>query len=142
MAKQIISKIKESLGDKILEMEEKSFKRAYLTVDKKDIPTACKFLFEGLDARFIIASALDTRSAIEILYHFSFDRLNKIVSLRTFVDKDNIEIDSIAPIVKAAEWIEREIHELLGVNFKGHPNLVPLLMAEDWPEGKYPLRKD
>ena len=39
-----------------------------------------------------------------------------------------------------AEWIEREIWEMLGINFKGHPNLKRLLLAEDWPEDKYPLR--
>jgi len=44
--------------------------------------------------------------------------------------------------MKCAEWIEREIHEMFGVNFKGHPNLKHLLLKDDWPEGNYPLRRD
>jgi len=40
-----------------------------------------------------------------------------------------------------ALWIEREMHELLGVNFPGHPNLKKLLLPDDWPDGVYPLRK-
>ncbi|MCX6358013.1 MAG: NADH-quinone oxidoreductase subunit C, partial [Candidatus Aureabacteria bacterium] len=50
--------------------------------------------------------------------------------------------DSLAPVLKAAEWIEREIHEMLGVRFTGHPNLKRLLLADDMPEGRYPLRRD
>jgi len=142
MPKQILTKIKDSLGDKILDVQEKSFKRAYITLHKKDIPEACRFIFEVLGARFMIASGTDTREAIEILYHFSFDKLNKVVSFRTFIEKDNLSINSIAQIIKGAEWIEREIHDLLGVDFKGHPNLAPLLMSEDWPKDKHPLRKD
>jgi len=142
MAKQIVVKIKDSLGDKLLDIQEKSFKRVYLTIDKKDIIQAAQLMHEGLGSRFMIASGLDVGDGIEILYHFSFDKLNKVVSYRVVVGKDDAVIDSIASVIKGAEWIEREIHELLGVDFKGHPNLVPLLMSEDWPEGKHPLRKD
>jgi formate hydrogenlyase subunit 5 len=42
----------------------------------------------------------------------------------------------------AAEWIEREIQDLLGIRFDGHPNPKRLILADDWPEGVYPLRKD
>jgi Ni,Fe-hydrogenase III component G len=44
--------------------------------------------------------------------------------------------------VAAAEWIEREIHDILGIDFKNHPNLKRLILFDDWPEGVYPLRKD
>ncbi|MCK9615713.1 MAG: NADH-quinone oxidoreductase subunit C, partial [Candidatus Omnitrophica bacterium] len=43
---------------------------------------------------------------------------------------------------KSSDWVEREIHELLGINFKGHPNLKHLLLDDDWPKDSYPLRKD
>jgi NADH-quinone oxidoreductase subunit C len=57
-------------------------------------------------------------------------------------DRAQPEIDSITPIFPGAEWIEREMWEMLGINFSGHPNLKRLLLADDWPEGKYPLRQD
>jgi Ni,Fe-hydrogenase III component G len=44
-------------------------------------------------------------------------------------------------MIKGAEFIEREMHDLLGIDFPGHPNLVRLILPEDWPDGVYPLRR-
>jgi len=59
-----------------------------------------------------------------------------------FLKKPQAEVESIANLIKCAEWIEREIAELLGVKFNNHPNMKHLILPEDWPEGKYPLRRD
>ena len=133
--------IKEKFSDKVIKFEEKAPQRIYIEFAPEDIPAAAKFAFEDLHCRFVTASGVDTPNAIEILYHFSHDASGKMITLRTFIpDKNDPQIDSIAHIIKGTEWIEREIWELLGVNFKGHPNLKRLLLSEDWPEGKYPLR--
>lgn len=139
---EIKDNIKNKLGSKILEWKEVSPRRIYFSLDKKDIFEAVKFLFRDLGLRFAVASGIDTPQGFEILYHFSFDRSGEFYSVRVLIDdKKNPEIDSIAPLFAGAEWIEREIWEMLGINFKGHPNLKRLLLAEDWPEGDYPLRK-
>ena len=89
----------------------------------------------------MIATAQDTPQGLEILYHFSFDQTGQVISVRVLItDKKNPQIDSIAVLFKGAEWIEQEMWELLGINFIGHPNLKRLLLAEEWPEGKFPLR--
>lgn len=137
-----IQKLKEKFTDKIINWQDRSAKRIYLDVEPIDIPEICKFLFKDLRARFITASGVDKPGSIEILYHFTFDPQDLILSIRTDVAKPDVKIESITPIIKGAEWIEREIWELLGVNFKNHPNLKRLLMAEDWPEGVYPLRRE
>jgi Ni,Fe-hydrogenase III component G len=138
----ISDRIKEELGEKILEWKEPSKTRIYFSVDKKDIYSTAEILFKKLGLRFAIASGLDTPAAFEILYHFSFDKTGEIYTVRTFInDKGHPEIDSLAPLFPGAEWIEREIWEMLGIRFIGHPNLKRLLLAEDWPEGDYPLRK-
>lgn len=142
MAEGILAKIKEKFSWQILNIFEKSLRRAYIDVKPENIKQMVEFIFRRLKARFVIVSAVDTRNAIEMLYHFSFDSVGKIITLRTKIDKENPEIESITPIIKGAEWIEREIYELLGVRFKNHPNLKRLLLAEDWPEGKYPLRRE
>ena len=51
-------------------------------------------------------------------------------------------LESIAEMCPAAEWIEREIWELLGVQFEGHPDMRHLLLDDSWPEGNFPLRKE
>ena len=139
---EIIENIKVRAGKDLLDLSDRSEKRVYVTIKKEILPKIARYLFNDVRARFVIASGVDTRKAIEILYHFSIDEIGLIVSLRVILDKSNLEVESLVSIMKCAEWIEREIHELLGVNFKGHPNLKHLLLKDDWPEGNYPLRKD
>jgi len=142
MAEENLARIKDRFSTRVLKVFAKSSRRIYIDFDSKDIPEVASFLFRELGARFSTATGIDTRKNIEILYHFSFDSSGTVISLRTLVDRKNPEIESIAAIIKGAEWIEREIHELLGVNFRNHPNLKRLLLSEDWPEGKYPLRRE
>lgn len=135
-------KIKEGLQGKVIAWEEKSPRRIYFSVKKEDIRETVKFLFKDLKLRFAIASGIDTPRGFEILYHFSFDKTGEFYSVRVLIeDKNNPQIDSIATIFPGAEWIEREMWEMLGINFTGHPNLKRLLLSEDWPEGEYPLRQ-
>ena len=138
----VLKEIKDKLSKKILKVYEKSPRRIYIDLKPEDIFASASFIFKDLKARFVIASGVDTREHIEILYHFAFDKLNKIISLRTRLDRKNPEIESLTSIIRGAEWIEREIHELLGVNFRNHPNLKKLLLPDDWPKNKYPLRRD
>ena len=140
--KEVVASIKEKFGERIKKFYDKSAKRIYIDVDKKDIVDFARFVFKDLGARFNIATAADHPLDIEIMYHFDIDRLGLIVTLRTYISKKKCEIESILPIMKGAEWIEREIHELFGVEFKNHPNMKPLLLPDDWPKGKYPLRKE
>jgi NADH-quinone oxidoreductase subunit C len=139
----IKDRIKERLGGKITAWEEKSSRRIYFSVKKEDILETVNFLFKDLGLRFSIASGIDIPSGFEILYHFSLDKTGEVYSVRVFIeDKINPRIDSIATIFPGAEWIEREMWEMLGINFIGHPNLKRLLLSDDWPQGKYPLRQD
>ena len=55
--------------------------------------------------------------------------------------RNNPEFDSLTTVFRASDLIEREIHEMLGVNFAGHPGLKHLLLDHDWPKDNYPLRK-
>ena len=137
-----IEQIKEKLGSKIKKFAEYNPRRFYIDVLPTDIVETAKILFDDFSLRFIIATGIDKRDGLEILYHFSEDKTGKIVSIRVLItDKNNPEIETISKIIKGAEWIEREMWELLGINFKGHPNLKHLLLRDDWPEKNYPLRQ-
>ncbi|MFH0952804.1 MAG: NADH-quinone oxidoreductase subunit C [Verrucomicrobiota bacterium] len=139
---EIITRIRDRLGGKIVDFFEKSRKRIYLEVKPEDIPETTRLMFKDLGARFQIATGLDTPTAIEILYHWAFDRLGFVVTVRTKLGRQNPEIDSVASICIGTEWIEREMWELLGIKFRNHPDLRHLLLSDEWPEGKYPLRRD
>lgn len=137
-----VQKIREKFGDKVVELWEKSPGRVYVTVKKQDIKDIVSYLFDDLGGRLMTISALDTRPGIEILYHFSFDSQSKVVTVRTLVPVPFPEIETVSLVVPAAEYIEREMHDLFGVNFKNHPNLKRFILADDWPEGVYPYRRE
>lgn len=137
-----LSLIKEKLGAKIIKIEEKNDKRFYITIEPSDIETAARVLFDDIKLRFIIATGIDRRDGVEIIYHFSDDKNKLSVNLKVLItDKKNPEINTISHIIKGANWIEREMWEMLGVVFKGHPNMKHLLLRDDWPEGNFPLRQ-
>ena len=139
---EAVDRIKSALGERLRELQQPSAKRVYFEVDAQVIPETARLLFDDLEARLQTASGVDAPREIEILYHWAFDRLGLLVTVRTRVDRDRPQIASITPICPAAEWIEREMWELLGISFEGHPDLRHLLLLDDWPEGKHPLRRD
>lgn len=138
----ILPAIREKLGDSINEIYEKSPRRLFIEIKPERVPEASRYIFKEMGARFQIATAIDTPYAIEVLYHWAFDSYNCLVIIKVKLDRDNPEIESIAPFCPAAEWIEREMWELLGITFKNHPDMRHLLLTDDWPEGNYPLRRD
>lgn len=138
----LLKEIREKFKTDIIDFFDKSAKRGYLEIKPEALVKIASFIFKNLGARFNIASGIDTRKHLEILYHFTIEDLNLLISLRVKLNKTKPEVDSLTSVFKAADWIEREIHEMLGVNFKGHPNLKRLLLSEEWPEGLYPLRQD
>ncbi|MBN1291147.1 MAG: NADH-quinone oxidoreductase subunit C [Candidatus Latescibacteria bacterium] len=137
-----LSSIQNKFGSTLANVFQKNKRRVYITVDKKDVPAVCRFMFENLGGRLAIATAIDTRSGMEILYHFVFPKEYQVITVKTKVKKSSMEIESIAPFLDAANWIEREMHDILGLNFTNHPDMRRILMADDWPEGDYPLRRD
>jgi NADH-quinone oxidoreductase subunit C len=68
-----------------------------------------------------------------ILYHYALGSVAITIKARTC---ENM-IASIAPVVRAADWCEREIHDLYSVEFQGHPNLAPLIRPPEVPQGYF-----
>ena len=139
---ELANDLKSRFSDDIIDFVDKSAARVYIEIDAQALPEVATYLFRDLKARFNIASGMDTRSHLEILYHFSIEDLNLLISLRIKLDRENPIAPSLANIIKGTNWIEREIHELVGVSFEGHPDMRRLLLADEWPEGVFPLRRD
>ncbi|MEE9315747.1 MAG: hypothetical protein V3U97_01400, partial [bacterium] len=81
MAEEILAKIKGKFSWQIRNIFEKSPRRAYIDLKPENIKEIVEFIFLNMRARFVIVSGVDTPQGIEILYHFSFDSVGKIVTL-------------------------------------------------------------
>jgi len=80
------------------------------------------------------------RNVIEVVYHlFSYRHRHGIV-LKVEADRTRPTVPSVEGVWKAANWMEREAYDLLGVAFTGHPDLRRILLPDDWVG--WPLRKD
>ncbi|MBN1392110.1 MAG: NADH-quinone oxidoreductase subunit C [Sedimentisphaerales bacterium] len=131
-----------TIKNKLIAIEQKPRNRIYLLCEAENSYTVNKFLFEEVPLRFVIATGIDSDNCFEVLYHYAYDQIGCIVTLKAFIrDRENPAIESITPFLPGAEWIEREIHDILGIDFKNHPDMRRLILADDWPDGVYPLRK-
>ena len=139
---QAVTVIKSALGDRLIDLSQPSEQRLYFRVESEVIPDATRILSDDLQARLQTASAVDGPHRIEILYHWALDAVGLVITVRTAVDRDRPELASITETCPSAEWIEREMWELMGISFRGHPDMRHLLLQDDWPEGQFPLRRD
>lgn len=84
--------------------------------------------------------AVDYSDRFEIVYHLYSLQLKHSLILKVKINRKIPAMPSVFSIWKAADWQEREIYDLFGINFDGHPDLRRILLEPDW-EG-FPLRKD
>ncbi len=80
------------------------------------------------------------RNVIQVVYHLFSYRHRHWIVLKVDADRDAPVVPTVSHLWSIADWLEREVFDLLGVEFTGHPDLRRLLMPEDWPG--HPLRKD
>ena len=83
---------------------------------------------------------LPSEPRFQVTYHILSHSLKDRVRLRAFVSSADPSIDSITPIWPSANFYEREVFDLFGVRFHGHPNLRRIMMPEEFDH--HPLRKD
>jgi NADH-quinone oxidoreductase subunit C len=120
-------------------------KDPFIRVESPAIVEVCRFLHDESDLQFDSLSnqtGVDykAKGVIEVVYHlYSYPHRHSIV-LKVDVPRDTPVIPTVEGVWNAANWLEREIYDLLGVTFEGHSDLRRLLMPEDWLG--HPLRKD
>jgi NADH-quinone oxidoreductase subunit C len=83
----------------------------------------------------------DDEERFEVVYEFYSIRKRHQIRLKTRVPESDCVVDSLADIWKGANFMEREVYDMMGIRFRNHPDLRRILLPDDYTEG-YPLRKD
>jgi NADH:ubiquinone oxidoreductase subunit C len=86
-------------------------------------------------------TCIDWKTHLTMVYHLSSTQYRHNIVVKAKLDRNNPEIESVSHIWRTAEFHEREVYEMFGVNFLNHPDLRLLILPDGW-EGKNPLRKD
>ncbi|RXG07140.1 NADH-quinone oxidoreductase subunit C [Bacillus cereus] len=143
---QYVEVIKGKIGEDILV-------DSYINKLSKDVPTLvvepAKYyevmellrFHEGLAFDYMSElHATDFVTHMEVYVHlFSYGK-KQSVAVKVKLDREAPQVESVTALWKGADWPEREAYDLLGIVFKGHPNLSRILMPDDWVG--HPLRKD
>jgi NADH-quinone oxidoreductase subunit C len=112
-----------------------------LAIIKKEglLEVAQKVKEMGFDNLSVI-TGIDYGDRFEVVYNFfSYVKKQNLV-LKVVLGHENPDVASLASIWKVADWLERETYDLVGIKFRGHPNLKRILLPEGWIG--HPLRKD
>ena len=76
------------------------------------------------------------------MVYYLFNPDSKVtLTMRVDIPRNDLSLPTLTGIWEAMSFHEREAHEMFGIEFEGHPNMIPLLIPPDW-RGGYPLRKD
>ena len=117
---------------------------ATAVVDPKRIETVMRFLRDEVDFDMLTdLTAVDYLGEVprfEVVYHLYATGTNQRVRIKARVAEEAAEIASVAALYASANWMEREVFDLYGIRFDGHPDLRRILLYDEF-EG-HPLRKD
>jgi NADH-quinone oxidoreductase subunit C len=115
----------------------------FCEIDAADIKKFCSLLNNDAQLSFEyikFLTAVDYIEYLEMVYCLYSFKNNWSITIKVKLDGHKPVIDSVTSIYRGADWHEREMAEMFGIDIKGHPNLKNLLLAGD--EGGYPLRKN
>ena len=137
-----VGEVIERLGGAVIGVEQCEPRRGIARIDPaRTVEVAGRMIaMEG--SRLATATAIDVRDGIDVLYHWAFEPAGPVVTLKVLAARPDLAVESVANVVPAANWIEREMYDLLGANFRNHPDMRRLILDDSWPEGVHPLRKD
>ncbi len=145
VARDKLNELKAKFGSAIQRADLPSDGRLFVYVETCAVRDVCAHIFGVLDARYVISIGADDRpfsGRYLVAHNFAVDREHLLVSVLAYVPADRPQLDSVTPVVPAANWAEREIRDLVGIEFLGHVYPKRLVLPDGWPDGVHPLRKD
>ena len=142
--KKVIEELKKKFSDKIKEVSVQ-FGDEILLIERDSLLDIVQFLKDEpyaysmlLDLTCVDYKGQEPR--FEMVYHLYSIRNTQRLRIKARLSGEDLQVDSLTPLWKNANWLEREVYDMFGVNFKGHPDLRRIFMYDGF-EG-YPLRKD
>jgi Ni,Fe-hydrogenase III large subunit/Ni,Fe-hydrogenase III component G len=145
IARDRLNQLRNKFGPAIQRADLPADDRLFVYIAPGDVVPVCQYIFRDMDARYVISIGLDDRpfSGNYLVAHdFAFDKDHLLCSVLVYLPANAPKIDSISGVVPAANWAEREMHDLVGIEPLGHPYLKRLVLPDGWPDDIHPLRKD
>lgn len=143
-ALELAQKLKSQFGDLIAELPEFRGEIALKISDAERIVEVCAFAKKELGFDYLVdVSSVDNYGddpRFTIVYHLYGLAHRCYLRLKTDVGEEQSELPTVTTVWRTADWHEREIYDMMGVRFRGHPDLRRILMWEGYPY--FPLRKD
>jgi len=140
-----VRKVQEQFPESVLEVRE--FRgETTIVVRRQDIAEVARFTRDDEELRYDFLSDLSAvdwlphRPRFEVNYHLYSMAYNRRLRLKVLVGENDPIVPTVTSVWPTAGWHEREVYDLFGIAFSGHPDLRRILLPEDW-EG-HPLRKD
>ena len=138
------NKIKAKFGDLIAEPTEFRGEITLKLADAEKIFDVCQFAKRSLGFDYLVdICSVDNYGEDPrwtVIYHLRGVANGLDLRLKTDVSEEKSELPSVLPVWRTANWHEREVYDLMGIRFSGHPDLRRILMWEGYPY--HPLRKD
>lgn len=139
---ELVARVKARFGEAVLESSTYVGDK-YFVVDAAQIESICRYLKDDEQYNMLAdLTAVDypkKPKRFEIIYQlYSFQRNERLRVKASVADGESLA--TVIPVWKAANWLEREVYDMFGVKFSGHPDLRRILLPEEW-QG-FPLRKD
>jgi NADH-quinone oxidoreductase subunit C len=115
-----------------------------INIESTSLPAVASLLRTDKELQFdylFCLTCIDWKTHLTMVYHFTSTVYRHSLVVKSKLDRLKPEIESLSGIWRTAEFHEREVYELFGVDFLNHPDLRLLILPDGW-EGKNPLRKD
>ncbi|HEU5334780.1 MAG TPA: NADH-quinone oxidoreductase subunit C [Terriglobales bacterium] len=145
IARERLNQLKDRFDGALVRADLPSDRQLFVWMQPDAVKDVCRHIFHDLNARYVVSIGADDRpfsGGFLVAHDFAFDSDHILCSILTHLPAEDPKIASISGVVPAANWAEREMRDLVGIESVGHPYPKRLVLPDGWPEDVHPLLKD
>jgi NADH:ubiquinone oxidoreductase subunit C len=141
MTDEFIANLSNRLHGLAKKIESTKPRRINIEISRESLLEVAKILKNDFDGHHISTiTVLDSGENFELLYHILAN--GGLVTLKVFLPRKDPSVETLTGILPGAILYERELHDIMGIEVKNHPDMRILLLPDSWGDKGYPLRKD